>query len=176
LSFWIHDDTLCSATDIAKVSIRRSGDNYYYNFDTYTWQAAATYKYIPKTTTGAYRIQQMFVKTSDTRTLTVSIENSEEASAAYEFWVDLVEFGVRFAYPTLKLIIISKGENVNSIGMWQGTADPVGGLDYTLASYIGQSSLAGYTSVGVVDYYEKLLNMIRPAGVYSEIEIINRYA
>ena len=176
LDFWINDDGLVTGPNVAKVVLQRSGDGYYYNFATWTWQAAEAHLLVPKTAAQKYEVRQALVILGDSRTLTLKIANVGGSATAYNFWVDLVEFGPKPIYPTLKVEIINVGNDANFLNAWPGTNDPIVGLNYDYASYLGQCYISGFGGINTLAYYQGLLEIIKPIGVKGVVEILVRDA
>lgn len=175
LSFFTKDDRALPTSNLFKVTLRRSGDNYYYNFDTFAWQAGATYKTIQKNTGTRYESQQAFVNVPVGADLTLSFENIGGTTTPYKFYIDKVQFGTMLTYPTVKLVFVDDGSGVEFMSAWPGTTDPIGGgEDYTRASYFEQCYMSGFGGEGILSYYQSLFDIIKPAGVKTMIEVVWR--
>lgn len=176
LDFWVNDDGLVTGPNIAKLTLQRSGDSFYYNFATWVWQVGEAHLLIPKTAAQKYEIRQALVLLADSRVLTMKISNVGGSGSAYNFWADLVEFGAKPIYPTLKVAVINVGNDANFMNVWPGTTDPIVGLNYDYASYLGQCYISGFGGIGTLAFYQGLLEIIKPAGVKGVVEILVRDA
>lgn len=176
LSFFTKDDRAITG-DLFKVTIQRSIDSYYYNFTTMEWQAAETHWTIARNAGTRYEIQQAFVAVgADTagKDLTIKFENIGGTSTAYAYYIDLVEFGPQLPNPSVKVSLVNVGSSGDFMNLWQGTDDPIPGLEYSFASYLGQCYIGGWGGLGTLQYYTSLLELIKPYGVQSLVEVINR--
>lgn len=174
LSLFYKDDEILSSGDVVKLTIQRSGDNYYYNFDTLSWQAAAASKELP-IVGDYYRYAGVHVKNEDTRNLTLKIANAGSAGTAYKFYVDRVKFGEWKTYPSVKVLIVCVGEYGVFLSLWPGTSDPIGGgEDYQYASFFENDFIAGMGMEFTETLYQDILSRIKEAGSKSDIEFIHR--
>jgi hypothetical protein len=96
------------------------------------------------------------------------------ANPPYQYYVDLVELGPKLPYPSVKVVLVNVGMDPEFLSVWQGTGDPIPGLDYELASYLGLSYIAGLGGLYTLEYYRALLQIVKPFGVRSTVEVIGR--
>lgn len=179
LSLFSKDDRAYSG-DLFCIYIRRSSDSYYYNFETLTWQADAACLVVPPHSSIRYEIVQAFVSVDSGTAgddLTIRFENVGVPSSAYTFYIDRIVFGEMLPNPSVMVLVVSTGlgeSSSNSLALLEGVEDPVGGVDYTLASYFDQCFLIGWGTVGTLEYYMALLQLIKPAGVESTVVVVDR--
>lgn len=174
LSLFYKDDEVLSSGNVVKITIQRSGDNYYYNFDTLSWQAAAASKELP-VVGDYYRYAGVYVKNEDTRDLTLKIANAGSAGTAYKFYIDRVKFGEWKTYPSVKVLIVCVGQYGGFLSLWPGTSDPIGGgADYQYASFFENDFISGIGAEFTEKVYEDMLSRIKEAGSKSDVEFINR--
>ena len=121
LCLFHRDDGNCPTDYPLKVSVQRSGDSYYYNFDENTWQSGAVYKQFGKATD--YKYGYAYINNADLRNLTVKIENDGASGTAYAFKVDRVMFGLWQDYPSIKVIVIFTQQSGDFISLWLGDDD-----------------------------------------------------
>lgn len=174
LNFFSNDDRLLSTSELFKVSIQRSGDGYYYNFVTNEWQITATEKVISKNSGTRYESHQAFVDVPVSADLTITFENIGSTSDAYKFWIDRVQFGTVLDYPTIKVIFVDENLSTGYMSLWPSGSDPIATYDYTAASYLEQCYISGFGGAGLLPYFYSLLDIIRPVGVKSMIEVVWR--
>lgn len=169
LSFFRKDDDTVDSP--FKVYITRSSDGYYYEFDSFTWQAASTYLLIDKTNSTRFESISRFVKVVGTDDITIRFESNDAYSVQYNFWIDKVCFGTKLPYPTIKLLIQTEDAPVEFMSLWPDGADPLGGgEDYDIASYYDDCYFFG--GVGYLGSYSELLYIIKTAGVKAVIEVV----
>ena len=175
-SFFVsYDGNLTLQEEMAKVSIIRSSDGYYYNFSDWSWQAAPTYWVVDRPTEiNAYQLKQAYVNLISPDNLTIKIENYGSSTEAHKFWIDRIQFGTQLEYPSVKVLLINEGPQSDFLSVFPGTGDPVPGVDYDFGSYLGQAYLQGIGGAGTSVYYQNLLNIIKPVGVYATIEIADK--
>lgn len=121
--FWYFDDGTCPVDDVVKITVRRSGDNYYWNFDDEVWQVGIAYKSFAKSSTWKYA--WAWINNTGTYNLTISImNNSTSAGTSHAFYIDRVQFGVWQNYPSVKLIIVFEGQSVQgNMSVFPGSWD-----------------------------------------------------
>ena len=176
LSFWLKDDqNLTLSENIAKVFIQRDSDSFYYNFETFSWQSGIAYWEISKTTANKYEIRQALIVMDVEDLLTISIENIEGTSEEHVFWVDFLELGTKVNYGRVKVMLINEGSVSIYTSLWEGTNDPVMGLDYELASFFDQNYIEGFGGLSALEYFQSLLNIIKPYGIETALQVINRF-
>jgi hypothetical protein len=177
LSFYTKDDGTFGGTIPLQVALQRSSDSYYYNFTTQEWQSATSYWLIAKNESTRYEPQQAFVDIPlgmAGQDVTLFFHNVPGAPGSYSVYIDLVEFGSILPNPSVEVVIvggISTGEEYISIA--EGTVDPIVGLDYDIASYLGHDFLSGFSG-GSITYFDELLQMVKPAGVQSRVRVVER--
>lgn len=177
LGFFTKDDRLLSTNDLFKVTLQRSGDSYYYNFDTQAWQSGEAHWTISKNSGTRYENKRGFVDVPVAMTgqdITLKFENIGGTSDAYKFYLDKIEFGPLLPYPTVKVVLVNIGNQSGFMSAWPGDGDPIADYDYTLASYYGLCYLEGIGGLGTLQYYMDLLNLIKPCGVKAQLEIVSR--
>ncbi|RDE12108.1 MAG: hypothetical protein C4K49_10525 [Candidatus Thorarchaeota archaeon] len=174
LNFFVKDDQPSATSNLFKLMLQRSSDSYYYNFTSFSWQAAATYKVMSKNSSAEYESKQVFVEMTIDDDLTLTFENVGSTSEEYTFWIDRVEFGTMLDYPTIKLIFVDENLGTGYLSIWPSGEDPIATYEYTEASYIEQCYVSGFGGTGLLPYFYDLLEIIRPAGVKSMIEVVWR--
>lgn len=177
LDFFTKDDRALPTDDLFKIRIQRSGDSYYYNFDTFLWQVGDTSKTISKNSGTRYEYQQVFVEVPvgmSGQDITITFTNIGGTTTPYKYYIDKVGLGTVIPYPTIKLLLVNIGSTLSFTSMWEGTTDPVALLDYTLGSYFNQDYIIGLGGLYSLEYYLELLNIIKPCGVKAIIEIVER--
>jgi hypothetical protein len=177
LSFFLKDDGLLTLQDeIVKVYLQRNSDSFYYNFEDKVWQAGSAFWTVNKTTAGEYEIRQALVKMPVEDDITITFENYGGSSEAHTFWIDHVEFGTKVNYGRVKVMLLNIGDSAEFLSVWEGTGDPIPGLDYDIASYFGQAFISGFGGLGTLLYYQNLLNIIKTSGVEATVEVVSRSA
>jgi len=76
--------------------------------------------------------------------------------------------------PSVKVCLINQGGAADFMSLWEGTDDPIPGLEYTFASYLGQCYIGGWGGLVTLQYYTSLLQIIKPFGVQSMVEVVDR--
>ena len=177
LSFFQKDDRAYAGPTLFKVVIQRSIDSYYYNFDTMGWQAGEAHLVVNRNAGTRYECVQAFVNIPVGMAgynVTVKFENIGGTSTPYVFYIDDVQFGTMLPNPSVKVTLINVGGAGDFMSLWEGSGDPIPGLDYDFASYLGQCYIGGWGGLNTLQYYEALLQIIKPFGVQSLVEVINR--
>lgn len=176
LSFFTKNDLIIPG-DLFKVTIQRSIDSYFYNFKTMSWQPTEDAWVISQDNSNRYEIHQAFVKVDGAtagKDLTIKFSNIGGTSQAYTYYIDVVQFGPQLPNPSVKVSLVNIGASSDFMNLWQGTGDPIPGLEYDFASYLGQCYIGGWGGLGTFQYYASLLEIIKPFGVQSLVEVINR--
>jgi len=173
-SFFVNDDFELIQNDLLKVYVQRKDDNYYYNFSTWQWQADVTYWTVQKTTESRYQIRQAYIDNQTVDNLIITFENIGDTDIAHTFWVDNVQLGTQLEYPSVKVLLINEGPQVDFMSAFPGTTDPVPGVDYDFASFYGQCFLSGIGGAGTLIYYQNLLNILKPTGVSAVVVVEER--
>ena len=114
--FWYKDDNTCSADDVVKISIQRSSDSYYYQFDE-TWDSGIVYKEFPKS--NDWVLAFSYIKNEGTENLTFEVENAGASGTAYIFYIDRFMFGTWKTYPSYKLMLLFTMEVGEYSNLWE---------------------------------------------------------
>jgi len=174
ICFFFKDDGNCLSNEPIRIYVKRSGDNYYYNFETNSWQVEAVYKKFSKSGSD-YVYCQAYINNADLRDLTLGIENDGAPGQAYNFQIDRVMFGTWEDYPSVKVLIIFGPQGGGYTSLWDGTDDPLGGVeDYQFAGYFDQDFIGGEGGGYTSDFYQNILDRVKVAGVKGTLETISR--
>jgi|WetSurMetagenome_2_1015567.scaffolds.fasta_scaffold18307_2 hypothetical protein len=176
-------------TGNGKITVQRTSDGYYWNFSTMVWSSTASSKAVLNST-AYYKIQELFIifSTDDTAKITFG-----PAASTDTFIIDYLQYGLKATYPYIKIIykILSPvGEYVNN---WPAGNDPITtkvlgsgstvlgsgssvlgrvGLDESNATYLDNDFIFGAGASYPSNFYQKILNDIKPAGVNAEFSFI----
>lgn len=88
--------------------------------------------------------------------------------------VDMVSFGEKPSYPSIRVIVSSFMSTGGFLNNWLAGADPVSGKNYSNATFLEQDFIGGEGTGIPVEYYQAILNIIRPAGVKGVFEFVGR--
>jgi hypothetical protein len=106
------DDWAATAANLLKVTLQRSGDNYYYNFATFEWQLAETPLEVASGAETRHEIQQAYVLVPaemDGQDIVLKFENEGGTTVEYNLYIDRVEFGTKLGYPSVKVGLVNIG-------------------------------------------------------------------
>ncbi len=120
IGFWYKDDGDCPDDNVVKISVQRSSDSHYYQWDD-TWDSGVVYKEFPKSTDWA--LAYAYIKNLGTENLTFKIENAGTTGTAYIFYVDRCMFGTWKTYPSYKLLLLFTMEVGEYSNLWRGDDD-----------------------------------------------------
>ena len=120
IGFWYKDDGDCPDDNVVKISVQRSGDSFYYQWDG-TWLVGSAFKEFPKSTDWA--LAYAYISNADLRDLTFKIENAGASGTAYIFYVDRCMFGTWKTYPSYKLLLLFTMEVGEYANLWEGDID-----------------------------------------------------
>ena len=95
-------------------------------------------------------------------------------SVIREFQIDMISFGAKPGYPFIHVIVSTFAQNGGFLSAWLPGADPVAGTDYDYASFMDLDFIGGDGSGTPTEYYQKILNYIKPAGVKAVFEFVGR--
>lgn len=101
-------------------------------------------------------------------------ESLDGRSSDTGFRLDMVSLGEKPLYPSLRVIVSSFMSTGGFLNNWLSGADPLAGKDYANATFIDQDFIGGEGTGIPVEYYQAILNIIRPAGVKSVFEFVGR--
>jgi hypothetical protein len=176
-------------TGNGKITVQRTSDSYYWNFTTMAWNAAASSKTVSNST-AYYKIQELFIIFSSDDTAKITFEPAESSDT---FMTDYIQYGLKAAYPYIKIIykILSPvGEYVNN---WPAGNDPITtqvlgngssvlgsgssvlgrvGLNEDNATFMDNDFIFGAGASYPSNFYQKILNDIKPAGVKAVFSFI----
>jgi hypothetical protein len=89
-------------------------------------------------------------------------------------WLDYARLFKKGNYSSFTLIVdFKKSYSKETLGMAPGLNDPMN-LDYSHMSYIEYSHILGNEGLSLVSVYQDLLEIVRPGGITSYIEILTR--
>lgn len=120
VGFWYKDDGDCPDDNVVKISVQRSSDSYYYQWDD-TWDTGVVYKEFPKSTD--WTLAYAYIKNLGTENLTFKIENAGTTGTAYIFYIDRCMFGTWKTYPSYKLLLLFTMEVGEYANLWEGDID-----------------------------------------------------
>jgi len=116
ISFWYRDDDNCPADDVVEISLQRSSDSNYYQWDG-TWDTGEVFKAFPKST--SWKIAEAYFDNEGTENLTYKIANSGSSGAAYIFYVDRFMSGIWQTYSSFKLLLAFSLEQGAYSMLWE---------------------------------------------------------
>lgn len=90
------------------------------------------------------------------------------------FRLDMVSFGAKPGYPYIHVIISTFAQNGEFLNAWVPGEDPIAGTDYDYATFFDLDFIGGDGSGTPTEYYQKILNYIKPAGVKAVFEFVGR--
>lgn len=89
-------------------------------------------------------------------------------------YLDRVRAGKKPVSPSIQVIIVTEGQAGGFMSLTEGGADPVGGVDYSVASYFDQSFIGGEGSgLNPVALYG-ILQIVKMGGVFSTLTLETR--
>lgn len=103
VSFWYKDDGNCPDDDVTKISVQRSSDSKYYQWDG-TWDTGEVFKEFPKST--SWILGYAYIDNEGTENLTLKIQNAGATGTAYVFYIDRCMLGEWKTYPSFKLLLV----------------------------------------------------------------------
>lgn len=151
------------------VAVRRMSDNYYWNFSTRVWQSTFVNRVLPTTT--QYSIIEEPIIAAGSHNVQVVFGHS---GGTHDWKLDYVSFGVKPAYPYLHIIVSTFGQGGSFLNNWPAGTDPIAGTSYTNATFFGLDYLGGEGSGIPTEYYQRILNYIKPAGTKAVFEFLGR--
>lgn len=161
--------------DPAKITIQRSGDNYYWNpdaGDTGEWQSGAVS--IDYESSLIYLQKEIYFELTDTRDITIKLLGNDFSTSTYHVYYDIIKLGAIKTYPSIKILAISVGSSSYSMAFWDNGTDPIGGTDYQYASFLDNEYIEGPGGLYTPKIYENLLEKIKVAGTKAILEINSR--
>lgn len=95
-------------------------------------------------------------------------------SASTGFWVDLVSLGKKPAHPYIHVLVSAYSQSGGFLNNWSGADDPIAGTDYQNATFLNLDFIGGEGSGIPTEYYQAILDIVRPAGVKGAFDFIGR--
>jgi hypothetical protein len=139
--------------DVFSLSIQRNSDNKYFNTSTFEWTVDAPTN-IYTTDNDGYSLAEFFVVNDGSYDITIKFEK------IVDFLLDHVEFGAK-EYPAFELLYLDIGLAEGGFAsMWDDF------VPYDNAAFLDQDFMfSSATSAYTDEYYQELLDMVKPAGV-----------
>lgn len=176
--FFYKDDGNSTSSDPVQILFQRTSDSFYWNFDTEAWQSGFTadvQKSFPAVSTAdRYEAAQAFFVLTGSDSVIVGIRN-DNVTDTYDLYIDRVTSGEKEKHPSFYLYAVTSADAGGYMNAWEDGADPMGaGYVYTNAGFLNNDYILGSGASGTTSLYDEILDIIKPAGVLAEFEIIER--
>ena len=129
-----------------------------------SWIDKETLKKLPAVDT--YTPFQIFVVTEETTDFEVSFSGT-----GYIDYVRLFEKDATSMFSVICIMQDVATDKTATLG--RGESDPIDGIDYDKQSYLDDTYIIGGNGVKSINFYKKVLDIIKPAGIYGVIELLN---
>ncbi len=150
------------------VAVRRMSDNYYWNFSTRVWQSTFVNRVLPP-----QRNTRLSKSRSSRREATTCrLFSAIPAARTTGNWITCPSGP---SPPTRTCISSCQHSAAGSfLNNWPAGTDPIAGTSYPNATFFGLDYLGGEGSGIPTEYYQRILNYIKPAGTKAVFEFLGR--
>lgn len=149
----------------------RDSDSKYWNFATRSWQVAPTQLELVNDS-ALYIVFEEPILADDDYNLAISFG----PTTAESFRLDYVSIGAKPLYPYIHVIVPISGDEGMYLSVWPVGSDPVADTSYDYASFLDHDYISSDGSATAVIYFQKVLDMIKPAGTKAVFEYIGGIA